>query len=116
MTISRKADYPYGYWQRQIVRDWERIEREENVERKKIWEERSGKVTAEVVEKDTGTSKWKELEVFRLYKDKEDKWRRAYGFGDRDIKDAEALMSKGRGILLGNTPMQVTDEEIDNAF
>lgn len=66
----------------------------------KLWEERNGKLTAEIVEKITENSSWIELEIFRLFKDKEQKWKRAYGISDRDAGAYRQLAETGTNKLL----------------
>lgn len=55
----------------------------------KLFEERFGKVTAEVTKKITDSGKsWSEASVYTLYKDKDGHWQRSHAFGERDIEDA----------------------------
>lgn len=78
------------------------------MEIRKIWESQSGKLKAEVVEKNTGLNQWKEFEIFRVYKNKEGEWRRAHGFGARDIRDVMDLIKEAEA-LLGDTSLRTSE-------
>lgn len=76
-----------------------------------VFREKRGKVFGEVVEKDTGENVWREMFVYRSYKDRDDKWQKT-GFGERDLEDAKSLFAECLSIMTGGAvPEKKADAE-----
>lgn len=71
------------------------------MESKVIFREKRGKVWGEVIEKDSGENVWREMVVYRSYKDRDGKWQKC-GFGDRDLSDAQELWDICKSHLVDN--------------
>ena len=89
------------------------------METKVILREKFGKVWGEVIEKITDSNSWREMFIYRSWKDKDDNWQKS-GWGDRDVADADKAYEKCKALLTGKAAEKKVDlskgrVEIDNS-